>query len=127
MRHNCKFLFSQAAVFVSRARLLGILILTGSEKDLFSETLLSRCATDESGATAIEYALIGDLISAACVGGGFAVRNRLWEIYVAVVTALGVALRSAAGEPALMICWAARAGGTGGTLYQAPPLLAQQH
>ena len=43
---------------------------------------------DESGATAIEYALVGSLISVACIGVMSTVGNTLVLFYTAVQTAL---------------------------------------
>jgi len=47
---------------------------------------------DESGVTAIEYALVGGLISVACIGAITTVRNSLLAIYTAIHAALGAAL-----------------------------------
>ena len=47
-------------------------------------TLLIRLAKDESGATAIEYALIGLLISVAIVVSATALGSKLNEAYTAI-------------------------------------------
>jgi len=47
---------------------------------------------DESGATAIEYALVGGLISIACIGTMSTVGNTLLRFYNAIQTALAGAL-----------------------------------
>jgi pilus assembly protein Flp/PilA len=55
-------------------------------------TLLLRFFEDESGVTAIEYALVGGLISVACIGAMTTVGNSLLVIYTAISTALTPAL-----------------------------------
>jgi pilus assembly protein Flp/PilA len=47
---------------------------------------------DDFGATAIEYALVCGLISAACIGAISTVGNSVSAIYTAIQTALGAAL-----------------------------------
>lgn len=46
--------------------------------------LLARLVRDESGATAIEYALIGVLISVAIIVGATALGSKLNDLYTAV-------------------------------------------
>ena len=46
--------------------------------------LLTRLAKDESGATAIEYGLIGVLISVAIVVGATALGSKLNEMFAAI-------------------------------------------
>ncbi len=46
--------------------------------------LLRRFVADQSGATAIEYALIGTLVSAAIIGGAVALGSKLNVMYTAV-------------------------------------------
>ena len=43
--------------------------------------LILRFLGDESGATAIEYALIGSLVSVAIIVGAMALGSKLSEIY----------------------------------------------
>ena len=50
-------------------------------------TLFSRFAGDESGATAIEYALIGSLLSVAIIVGAGLLGVRLGELYQALADA----------------------------------------
>lgn len=52
---------------------------------------LLRFFRDESGATAIEYALVGSVISVACIGAMTMVGNNLLRIYTAITTALNAA------------------------------------
>ncbi len=46
--------------------------------------LISRFARDERGATAIEYALIGVLVSVAIVVGAGALGSKLYDMFVAI-------------------------------------------
>ncbi len=48
--------------------------------------LLTQLAQDESGATAIEYGLIGVLISVAIIIGATALGSKLGELFTAIVT-----------------------------------------
>ena len=50
-----------------------------------------RFFRDESGVTAIEYALVGGLISVACIGAITTVGNSLLGIYTTIHAALGAA------------------------------------
>jgi pilus assembly protein Flp/PilA len=52
-------------------------------------TLLTRFAKDESGATAIEYGLIAGLISVVIIGSVTAVGTQLDAKFTAIKTALG--------------------------------------
>jgi pilus assembly protein Flp/PilA len=51
-------------------------------------TLLTRFAKDESGATAIEYGLIAGLISVVIIGAVTTVGGKLKDNFNAVATAL---------------------------------------
>lgn len=51
-----------------------------------------RIVKNESGVTAIEYALVAGLISVACVGAMTTVGNNLLVLYTAISTALAPAL-----------------------------------
>ena len=51
-------------------------------------TLLTRFAKDESGATAIEYGLIAGLISVVIIGAVTAVGGKLKDTFNGVATAL---------------------------------------
>lgn len=48
------------------------------------QSLLKRFQADESGATAIEYALIGGLISIVIVGGATSIGSRLFDTFTNV-------------------------------------------
>ena len=52
-------------------------------------TLLTRFAKDESGATAIEYGLIAGLISVVIIGSVTLVGTQLDAKFTAIKTALG--------------------------------------
>jgi pilus assembly protein Flp/PilA len=55
-------------------------------------TFVLRFLEDESGVTAIEYALVGGLISVACIGAVTAVGNTLRTVYTGIAAALATAL-----------------------------------
>jgi pilus assembly protein Flp/PilA len=57
--------------------------------------LCSRFARDESGATSIEYALIGALISVAIIVGASALGTQLNLLYDAVKTKVAAATTAA--------------------------------
>jgi pilus assembly protein Flp/PilA len=48
--------------------------------------------SDESGVTAIEYSLIGALMSVVCIGGMMFVGGQLQQLYNAISAAIGPAL-----------------------------------
>ncbi|AVX03146.1 hypothetical protein MXMO3_00602 [Maritalea myrionectae] len=56
--------------------------------------ILTRFWVDESGATAIEYALIGTLASVAILGGVMALSGNLGLVFDAVATAFTNAMPS---------------------------------
>jgi len=56
------------------------------------QTFISQLVEDESGTTAIEYGLIGALITVVCIGGMTAVGTQLQVIYNAIGTAIIPAL-----------------------------------
>jgi pilus assembly protein Flp/PilA len=56
------------------------------------QTFISHLVKDESGTTAIEYSLIGALITVVCIGGMTVVGTQLQGIYNAVSTAIIPAL-----------------------------------
>ncbi|WP_084634244.1 Flp family type IVb pilin [Maritalea myrionectae] len=56
--------------------------------------ILKRFWVDESGATAIEYALIGTLASVAILGGVMALSGNLGLVFDAVATAFTNAMPS---------------------------------
>jgi pilus assembly protein Flp/PilA len=61
-------------------------------KDLLMQTFISQLVKDESGTTAIEYGLIGALITVVCIGGMTLVGAQLQGVYNAVTTAIIPAL-----------------------------------
>jgi pilus assembly protein Flp/PilA len=61
-------------------------------KDLLMQTFISQLVKDESGTTAIEYGLIGALITVVCIGGMTLVGAQLQGVYNAVTTAITPAL-----------------------------------
>jgi pilus assembly protein Flp/PilA len=61
-------------------------------KDLLMQTFISRLVKDESGTTAIEYGLIGALITVVCIGGMTLVGTQLQGVYNALSTAITPAL-----------------------------------
>jgi pilus assembly protein Flp/PilA len=72
-----------------------MLTMTGAKSDLkgrLVRTFTLRFLDDESGVTAIEYALVGGLISVACIGAVTAVGNTLLTVYTGIAAALAVAL-----------------------------------
>jgi len=62
------------------------------------QTFLWRFFADEFGATAIEYALVGSLISVACISGITAVGTSLLGSYTAITAALAFVLPLASGS-----------------------------
>jgi pilus assembly protein Flp/PilA len=56
------------------------------------DTFVWRFLEDESGVTAIEYALVCGLISVACIGAVTAVGNTLRTVYDGITAALATAL-----------------------------------
>ena len=54
--------------------------------------LVTRFLSDASGTTAIEYGLIGALISVVCIGGMLLVGTQLQGVYNAVSAAITPAL-----------------------------------
>jgi len=56
------------------------------------QTFISQLVKDESGTTAIEYGLIGALITVVCIGGMTLVGTQLQGVYNAVSTAITPAL-----------------------------------
>lgn len=54
--------------------------------------LVTRFLNDASGTTAIEYGLIGALISVVCIGGMLLVGTQLQGVYNAVSAAITPAL-----------------------------------
>jgi pilus assembly protein Flp/PilA len=56
------------------------------------DTFVWRFLEDESGVTAIEYALVCGLISVACIGAVTAVGNTLRTVYAGITAALAAAL-----------------------------------
>jgi pilus assembly protein Flp/PilA len=72
-----------------------MLTMTGAKSDLNGQsmpTFMLRFFEDECGVTAIEYALVGGLISVACIGAVTAVGNTLLTVYTGIAAALAVAL-----------------------------------
>jgi pilus assembly protein Flp/PilA len=72
-----------------------MLTMTGAKSDLNGHsmrTFVLRFFEDESGVTAIEYALVGGLISVACIGAVTAVGNTLLTVYTGIAAALAIAL-----------------------------------
>lgn len=72
-----------------------MLTLMGAKSDLKGRpvrTFVLRFFEDESGVTAIEYALVGGLISVACIGAVTAVGNTLLTVYTGITAALAIAL-----------------------------------
>lgn len=59
------------------------------------QNLCARFARDESGATSIEYALIGTLISVAIIVGASALGTKLSLLYDAVKTKVAAATTAA--------------------------------
>ena len=53
--------------------------------------LIPRFRDDESGATTIEYALIGALVSVAIIVGATAVGSKLHDMFIAVSTTIPAA------------------------------------
>jgi pilus assembly protein Flp/PilA len=56
------------------------------------QTFISQLVNSESGTTAIEYGLIGALITVVCIGGMTLVGAQLQGVYNAVTTAITPAL-----------------------------------
>jgi pilus assembly protein Flp/PilA len=56
------------------------------------QTFISQLVKSESGTTAIEYGLIGALITVVCIGGMTLVGAQLQGVYNAVTTAITPAL-----------------------------------
>jgi len=56
------------------------------------QTFMAQLVKDESGTTAIEYGLIGALITVVCIGGMTLVGTQLQGVYNAVSTAIAPAL-----------------------------------
>jgi pilus assembly protein Flp/PilA len=61
-------------------------------KDLLMQTFMSQLMKNESGTTAIEYGLIGALITVVCIVGMTLVGAQLQGVYNAVSTAITPAL-----------------------------------
>jgi pilus assembly protein Flp/PilA len=61
-------------------------------KDLLMQAFTSQLVKDESGTTAIEYSLIGALITVVCIGGMTLVGAQLQGGYNAVTAAITPAL-----------------------------------
>jgi pilus assembly protein Flp/PilA len=61
-------------------------------KNLLMQAFISQLVKDESGTTAIEYGLIGTLITVVCIGGMTLVGAQLQGVYNAVTTAITPAL-----------------------------------
>jgi pilus assembly protein Flp/PilA len=56
------------------------------------KTLFVRFIRDEAGTTAIEYSLIGALITVVCIAGMTLVGTQLQGVYAAVIAAITPAL-----------------------------------
>ena len=56
------------------------------------QTFISQLVKDESGTTAIEYGLIGALITVVCIAGMVLVGNQLQGVYNFVSAAITPAL-----------------------------------
>ena len=54
---------------------------TKSKRNNFMKTLITRFSVDESGATAIEYALLASLISVVMIAAATSVGNNLAAVF----------------------------------------------
>ena len=64
----------------------------GRRKRINSMQIFVRFFRDESGVSAIEYALVGGIISIACIGAMSTIGDTLLGFYIAIQTALVGAL-----------------------------------
>ncbi|PSC04625.1 Flp family type IVb pilin [Alsobacter soli] len=53
--------------------------------------LLNQFATDDRGATAIEYGLIAAIISLVIIGGSGSIRSALWDTFNTILTRMAAA------------------------------------